>query len=197
MHVRYTLRRVPTIVRHAVRDLRYGSFLGGTIKTKHAHLGAHDIGNAEYDELERLFAGVEVRPDDVIVDVGCGKGRAINWFLSEYPGNDVVGLELDPDVCAKTAKRLERRPNVTILCGDAIELLPERGTLFYLFNPFEEPVVERFAERLAAMDGDGRRVVYYNSKFLAPFERDPRFEVTPIAGPHNHASALIRVSPAT
>ena len=50
----------PKIVRNAVRDLRYGAPLGGTIRTRYAHLGAHDVGNADYDDLAILFAGVEV-----------------------------------------------------------------------------------------------------------------------------------------
>jgi SAM-dependent methyltransferase len=191
--IRRTIRRLPTIARHAVLDLRYGGLLGGTITTKQGHLGAHDVGNAEYDELRRLFAGVDVRPDDVLVDVGCGKGRAINWFLSQYPGNRVYGIELDPEVCARTAKRLGKYGNVTILCGDATELLPEDGTLFYLFNPFDESVMARFAQALLRSDREGRRVVYYNSKYPGPFEADPRFEVTPLEGTRNHRSALVYV----
>jgi SAM-dependent methyltransferase len=193
MRLARTVRRFPTIARHAIRDLRYGGFLGGTIKTRHAHLGAHDVGNAEYDELGRLFANVDVRPDDVIVDVGCGKGRAINWFLSEYPENRIYGIELEPDVCERTARRLRRYPNVTILCGDATELLPEDGTLFYLFNPFDESVMARFAEALLRSSKEGRRVVYYNAKYPAPFEHEPRFETSPLDGTKNHRSMLIRV----
>jgi hypothetical protein len=193
VNLRRTIRRLPTIARNAVRDLRYGGFLGGTIKTKQAHLGAHDVGNAEYDELERLFAEVEVEPGDVIVDVGAGKGRAINWFLSAYPRNRVVGIELDPDVCARTAKRLRKHTNVTVLCGDATELLPADGTVFYLFNPFEEPVLAKFAGALLRTHGEGRRVVYYNCKFLGPFEGNDRFEVTPLEGTKNHRSALVYV----
>ena len=193
MNVRRVIRRLPTIVRQAVRDLRYGGLLGGTIKTKQAHLGAHDVGNAEYDELTRLFAGVEVTPDDVIVDVGCGKGRAVNWFLSQYPRNTIFGIELDPDVCAKTAKRLRRHTNVKIVCGDATELLPEDGTLFYLFNPFDEPVLAKFAEALLRTSSEGRRVVYYNCKFLGPFQDNQRFDVATLPGTRNHASALVYV----
>lgn len=192
MNVR-RVRRLPTIVRNAVRDLRYGGLLGGTIKTKQAHLGAHNVSNTEYDELSRLFAEVEVAPDDVIVDVGCGKGRAINWFLSRYPRNAIYGIELDPEVCARTARRLRRRPNVTIVCGDATELLPEDGTLFYLFNPFGEPVLRKFAEALLRTGSERRRIVYYNCKFLEPFQSDPRFEVTMLKGPRNHKAALVYV----
>ena len=139
-----------------MRDVRYGRPLGGTIKTRYAHLGANDVGNADYDDLDRLFFGVVVGPTDVIVDVGCGKGRSINWFLERFPANRIVGIELAPDICAATAKRLRRHAKVTIACGDAAELLPPDGTIFYLFNPFDESVLRRFASVMLDRARDDR-----------------------------------------
>ncbi len=195
VRLRALVRRAPTIVSNAVQDLRYGGLLGGTIRTRHAHLGAHDVGNADYDDLHELFSQVDVRPDDVIVDVGCGKGRAINVFLSRYPHNTIVGLELEPDVCAKTARRLRRHANVTILCGDATELLPRDGTVFYLFNPFGEAVLAKFIAALLGIEADRpRTVVYYNCKFVELFEAEPRCEVRMLDRPKSFRSALVRVS---
>jgi hypothetical protein len=191
--LRAAIRRLPRTARNAVRDLRYGALLGGTIRTRHADAGAHDVGNADYDDLSALFKSVEVTPEDVIVDVGSGKGRAINWFVSRYPANRIYGIELDPEICAAAAKRLRRRAKVTILCGDAIELIPEEGTLFYLFNPFAEHVMRRFIEAfLAAGAGGSRRVVYHNCKFIDLFLDDPRFDVQRI-DLRSFRSALIRV----
>jgi SAM-dependent methyltransferase len=187
------IRRLPTTVRNAALDLRYGSFLGGTIKTRQAHLGAHDVGNADYDDLDELFAQVDIAPDDVIVDVGCGKGRVINWFLSHHGQNTIYGIELDPDVCARTAKRLAGRANVRILCGDATELLPAEGTFFYLFNPFDENVMRRFVAAFLELDaGRPRTIVYYNCKYLDVFRDDARFEVTELDRPRSFRSAVIR-----
>jgi hypothetical protein len=45
------IRRAPRTIGNALRDLRYGGLLGGTIETNHAHLGAHDVGNADYSDL--------------------------------------------------------------------------------------------------------------------------------------------------
>jgi hypothetical protein len=176
-----------------VRDLRYGKPLGGTIATKYAHLGANDVGNADYGDLALLFAGVPVGPEDVIVDVGCGKGRSINWFLDRYPGNRIVGIELDPDICADTAKRLRRHDKVTILCGDATAMLPAVGTVFYLFNPFDESVMRRFAE--AMLDrGSPATIVYLNAKHTVVFDDEPRFTVSPIDPPGlSFRSVLVKV----
>jgi hypothetical protein len=185
------IRRLPTTVRNAARDLRYGAFLGGTIKTKQAHLGAHDIGNADYEDLTELFSQIEVGPDTVFVDVGSGKGRVVNWFLAHYPGQRIYGIELDPEICARAARRLRRHSNVTFLCGDATELLPADGTLFYLFNPFGEDVLRRFADAfLATGDGRPRSIVYYNCKYLDVF-RDGRFEIRELDRPKKFRSALI------
>jgi SAM-dependent methyltransferase len=188
------IRRAPRTIGNALRDLRYGGLLGGTMETKHAHLGAHDVGNADYSDLTVLFEQVEIGLDDVIVDIGCGKGRALNWFLSHHPRNTIVGIELDPDVCARTAHRLRRHANVTVLCGDAIELLPPEGTVFYLFNPFGEEVMARFIAAFLAVDvGKPRTIVYYNCKFVHLFEAEPRFDVRMLERPKSFHSALIRV----
>jgi SAM-dependent methyltransferase len=176
------IRRAPKIARNAIHDLRYGKPLGGTIRTKYAHLGANDVGNADYEDLALLFADVPVGPGDVIVDVGCGKGRSINWFLESYPGNRIVGIELDPEICAGTARRLRRYEQVTILCGDATALLPADGTVFYLFNPFDESVTRRFAAAMLDRRAPAT-IVYLNAKHAVAFADDPRFAVTAIEPP--------------
>src|SRR5262249_17219332 len=142
------IRRAPKAARNALHDLRYGKPLGGTIRTKYAHLGANDVGNADYEDLALLFRDVPVEPDDAIVDVGSGKGRSITWSLERYPGNRIVGIELAPDICADTAKRLRKYERVTIECGDATAMLPGDGTVFYLFNPFDESVMRRYAQTM-------------------------------------------------
>jgi SAM-dependent methyltransferase len=160
--------RAPTMVRSALRDLRHGRPLGGTVRSRHEHLGAYHATNSPYEDLDRVFAGVHVEPNDTIVDVGCGKGRSLNWLIDRFPGHPIVGVELDPELCRQTARRLRRRSNVTVVCGDATELIPPEGRVFYLFNPFDETVMERFAAALLRR-GRPATVVYYNAKFLEPF----------------------------
>jgi SAM-dependent methyltransferase len=183
-------------LRNAAVDLRFGKFLGGTIRTRYGHLGAFHVANSDYDDLPFLFAEAEVGRDDILVDVGCGKGRVINWFLIQYPANSIYGIELDPDVCAATAKRLRRFAQVKVLCGDATTMLPSDGTIFFLFNPFDEHVLRRFADAFLAGSEGGkrRRIVYYNCKYLDVFEDDSRFVVGEIAPAASHRSALIRAA---
>jgi SAM-dependent methyltransferase len=191
-------RRLYVAARNALLDLRYGRVLAGSVQSRYAHLGAFHVTNSEYDDLPHLFAAAGVALDDVIVDVGCGKGRVINWLLSHHPTNRIVGIELDPEICARTAHRLRRRPNVEIRCGDAVELLPPDGTVFYLFNPFDEDVLRRFADRLAGRASRPERVrlVYYNSRFATVLTDDERYEVSAVELPSRSQEAVIaRLTP--
>ena len=191
MRQRSTIPRAIKSLRNAAVDLRYGRFLGGTIRTRYAHLGAFHVANSDYDDLPPLFAAAGVVPADVIVDVGCGKGRVVNWLLMHHPDNRIVGIELDPEVCAATAKRLRRHERVTILCGDAPALLPPDGTIFFLFNPFDESVLRRFADAFLALGPEGRRIVYYNDEYVEVFRDDPRFGVREIDLHGSHRSSLV------
>ena len=83
-----------------------------------AELDAERSSNVTYYALSLIFKGETIAPDDVLVDVGCGKGRVLNWWLSKRLPNRIVGLELDPEVAAHTRHRLRKYRNVTIITGD-------------------------------------------------------------------------------
>lgn len=129
-------------------DLRYGGYFGGFQKTRYAHLGAHDTGSSYYFVLSRLFRKYPVQESDVLVDVGCGKGRVINWWLRKGYRNRIIGIELDEVIAAKTKETFGKFKNVEIVCGNAVDTIPEDGTLFYLYNPFDGSVMKAFKERL-------------------------------------------------
>ena len=159
-------------------DLRYGGMLKGVIPIRHAQSGAYDTVNSPYSILPHLFAG-RIHEADVLVDVGCGRGRVINWWLSRGYRNQIIGIELDAAVAAATRQRLQRFANVTILSGDAIELLPVAGTVFYFYNPFNAAVMRRFKDRLFELFSKNRNVTlfYWNPEHLDVFETDPRWQI--------------------
>jgi hypothetical protein len=137
---------------------------------------------------------VAINPDDVIVDVGCGKGRAINWFLSHYPTNRIYGIELDEEVATATSTRFRHRRNVSILCGDAPSMLPATGNFFYLFNPFDEHVMVRFRDALRSNRTELPTTIVYNkAAHLQPFVSDSDFEVQLLDVLVRQSCAVIRL----
>ena len=163
------------LIRHSLpnllRDLRYGAPLGGSKATPYRHLGAHHTESTDWFDLDLMFRQPEVgvRPDDVLVDVGCGKGRALAFWLGRTSGrNRIVGIELDPEIAEATRRRFARHRAITVLPGDGVALLPEESSLLFLCNPFEPEVLVRLAERAERLPAarEGRlRVVYYNCAY--------------------------------
>lgn len=180
-------------IRDTWLDWRWGGRrLGQKKVTRFANKGAYNTEDTSYDVLKYLFKRVPPRSADVIVDVGCGQGRVINYLLSKGLKNRIIGLELDPEVAADTAARLARHANVRIIGGDAIENLPADGTLFYLYNPFAEFVVRRLNAKLAGLPtADRLRVIYYNCLHAEPFRGDPAWWMEIHQVPGGRTAALI------
>jgi SAM-dependent methyltransferase len=155
-----------------------------------------DTANTDYAALPFVF-GDRLQPSDVLVDIGCGKGRVINWWLSRELGNRIVGVEVNKAVAQMTQRRLKRHKNVKIVCGDALKNLPEDGTIFYLFNPFDRPWVAALKDRLAILFGSGERrtIFYYNCVHADVFKEGPDWiveEVVPEPPSRFHPVAIIR-----
>lgn len=184
-----------TKLANVLLDLRFGTLLRGGKKTDHAHLGAYATNNSSYGVVRALFRG-RVKPEDVLVDVGCGKGRVINAWLAEGYANRMIGIELDAGIAEKTRARLRGYPNVGILTGDIIANFPLDGTLFYLFNPFDAEVMSRFKDKLKdciSQRAIGKAsVFYYNCSHVEVFAKDDACDVE--YGRLEHPFALIRVS---
>jgi SAM-dependent methyltransferase len=168
-------------IRTLLLDLRYGGYCGGEIPSRFADLGAVMTGSSDYLQLDELFrrARIRINPDDVLVDIGCGKGRVINYWLARGYRNRIVGLELDPEIAESVRRRTKPWPNVAIIAGDAIENLPEDGTVFYAYNPFNAAVMSRLKARMEALFLGKREVVllYYNCHHKGVFEGDPAWRV--------------------
>jgi hypothetical protein len=185
------------MLRNIAIDLRYGGYCGGRIPTRFAHLDAHGTSSADYYQLSKLFdsskGGCVVNDNDVLVDVGSGKGRIVNFWLHRGFRNAIYAVELDEAFAVPAANRLRKHKNVKVLCGDAIELLPEDGSFFFLFNPFGEQTMLRFKEKVVdiAKKNPLVRILYLKCDALQVFEGDPRWEIERMEG-FFYPAAMIR-----
>jgi SAM-dependent methyltransferase len=160
-------------------DRRYGGWCGGVLRTPFPELQSSRTQSTHYLQLMRLFHEVPIRESDVLVDVGCGKGRVINYWLHVGCKNQIVGIELNERVADWTRERLRRYPNVAIITGDVLDHIPNDATLFFLYHPFGERVMERFksALRQTVRTGQDLRVIYYNCIHRNIFDDDPEWNV--------------------
>lgn len=163
-------------VRYALFDMRFGGYSGG--HRQNPDPDGYTTNPTEYALMPQIFNG-RIRPFDVLVDVGCGAGRVINYWLSLGIKNRIIGLELFEEVAESTRRRLGKYGNVTIVPGDAVANLPADGTLFYMFNPFVEAQVVRFEERLAQLSPlqPQMQLIYYAPVSLSVFRAAGRWNI--------------------
>ena len=141
--------------------------LNGNIKTSYKAFGSNDIYHSKYSALPIIFKFVKITSNDVLVDVGCGKGRVINYWIFKNYKNKIIGLELDKKIAKQTAKQFSRLKNVTIIPGNALLNIPPDGTLFYFYNPFSR----EFEAILSDMfKNKAINIIYYNPKSIDVFK---------------------------
>ena len=131
------------------RDLAVaGSSLERVERTRHADVGAHDPTATPYDVIEDRFGGLDLGAGSHLLDVGCGAGRVLAYFVGAALPGRVTGVELDPALAAQAAAWSARYPNVRVVEGSVLDLPLAGYTHVYLFNPFDTPVLTAFLDKL-------------------------------------------------
>jgi SAM-dependent methyltransferase len=143
-------------------------------------------GPAGWTTLWRIFRHLDVGPDDVLYDVGCGNGRPllVAW---RFPFKRVIGIELSPrmhqEAEANLARyRLRGPARVELINGDAlIQPIPDGTSIIFFYNSFDGDIFDRFIGYLLAdLDRRPRRLrfVYLNPREHAKLEASGRFRLT-------------------
>jgi SAM-dependent methyltransferase len=118
-------------------------------------------------ERWRETAGTEGVEAYSFVDIGSGKGRAM-MMASELPFREVVGVELNAELCRVAETNLKRwresgrsASPMRLVQGDALSLeLPPGRLLIFLYNPFLAPLMRRLLEHVDAVAGSRRGEIY-------------------------------------
>ncbi len=165
--------------RHALRRLS-----GYAVERRHGVTTAErvyleDLGMDQEDRLwyapsdwlavRQALKRLDVTPEDVFVDYGCGLGRVL-ITAAELPFRRVIGLELTQELTARAQANLER--NRSRIRAGAVELvtadaaawdIPPDLTVAYFFCPFiGEPFFTVVDRLIASVDQYPRplRIVY-------------------------------------
>ena len=96
------------------------------------------------DTLKRVLKVLKTTSDDAIIDIGCGKGKAM-YLMSKVPFGKIGGFDLSRelvDIANKNFERLDLR-NCHAFCADASDFEEyDDYNYFYLANSVPEKVFE-------------------------------------------------------
>jgi predicted RNA methylase len=114
-----------------------------------------------------------LKPTDVVVDLGCGKGRVV-CVAATYPVKSVVGVEIDPPLCElaeKNGARMRgRRAPVSFACVSATDFDYDDVNIVVMFHPFGADtmrvVLSRWEESLERKPRSFR--IVYGNPILSP-----------------------------
>jgi len=129
-------------------------------------------GPISYAGIKYIQQRVGFAPNEVFVDIGCGRGRAICMFARQRAVARCVGVEYHAthaQIALRNARNVRRRvAPILVIQGDAAEQDYTDITLFLLVNPFGEATMRRTIQRIAlSLQANPRpiRLVYVNPKY--------------------------------
>lgn len=152
-------RIVKLILEHKWPEVRYAFFRAlGLLDLGIVELEALDLSSdqaARHESsggfmLERIIESLEIKSEDKILDLGCGKGGAI-ISIAKFPFSQITGVEISPllvEIANRNIKLVGIR-NIEIYCCDAREFHDlEKYNYIYLFNPFPCNVIITIMENI-------------------------------------------------
>ncbi len=137
----------------------------------------------QYYALHRMLQQLQLRRDDVVMDLGSGLGRIV-LLASRYPVRKVIGVELDPELHraaeANRARMRGRKAELELICGAAEAQAMDEVTVLTLFNPFGEATLAKVLSRLEDSMKTPRtvRIAYANPVFDHLLHDAPFLECT-------------------
>jgi SAM-dependent methyltransferase len=175
-----TLRPAFLAARAAVVDRlerREGIVTTGEVEAEDLGLGEHGIRYkpSGWLLLRRALRPGDVRPDDVFLDLGCGKGRVVCQAATRYRFRRVLGVDASADMVSAAVRNVEATrarhttPEVKIVHSDVTDYaVPDDVTVVYLYNPFVGPV---FAAAIRALvESQERRPRRIRVVYATPLE---------------------------
>lgn len=95
--------------------------------------------------LKKVLKRLKIRTSDKIIDMGCGKGRAL-YYMSKFPFQYIAGVEISPelaDICEKNFCKLHIQ-NYKIYNLDASVFQEyDKFNFIYFYNPFNGEIFEK------------------------------------------------------
>jgi cyclopropane fatty-acyl-phospholipid synthase-like methyltransferase len=166
-----------------------------TSGTKDVHApDANRYATFAFRSINLILDRLQLKPNDVFLDIGCGKGRVI-CCAAMRELQRVIGIDIDDQLCdiaRSNANRLRnRRTPIEVICTGAQEFDYGDCTAMFLFNSFGAATVGAMLEAIDQSLRDKPRAI--RMAYVNPFhdqlfeqhgswERDGRLRRAPWSG---------------
>jgi SAM-dependent methyltransferase len=114
--------------------------------------GEEDIyayGETPLTTLEKMSKACDIKPEDTVFELGCGRGRTCFW-LCEFIGCTVVGIEFIPYFVeqANRVKKASEVKKISFRCEDILLSDLSKATIIYLYGTcFDEFFIKKLIKK--------------------------------------------------
>src|SRR5208283_3490200 len=189
--LRYTSKRILSSSFDYLVDLKYGIDTFSWVELDDLKIDGNKKKRAKMYQptctlpLRELLRELNIPPGKVFVDLGCGKGLVL-LVASEFGFKEARGIELSPVLCDIAIKncaiykeKTKAGTNFIVLMADVIDYcLNDDEDVFYLFNPFDEYVLEQALNNItASLQRRNREVliIYRNAVYESIIKKNGNF----------------------
>jgi hypothetical protein len=135
------------------------------VELDHFHPDRVTYEASDWLDLRRALPKRRVRPTDVLIDFGSGKGRVV-YQAAKYPFARVIGVEISANLNEVARGNIERRlhtlacRNIELVTTDAADFaIPDDVTVAYLYHPFGGGTFEAMIRNIIdSLDRNPRRL---------------------------------------
>ena len=121
------------------------------------------------------------------IDFGAGKGRVL-LLASQLPFAAVIGVEFSSELCKIASENISKIPperksarSIECIYNDVTDYpLPDTSLVCYFYNPFDQPVMQTVANKLASsLKGNQRDIyiIYIDPQHRALFDSEGYWDI--------------------
>lgn len=121
--------------------------------TQKGEKDVYAYGETPLTTLDFISRSCQISKNDVVFELGCGRGRTCFW-LNSWIGCRVVGIEHIPDFVsmAKAIKERFQVQDVEFLQEDILEADFTGATVFYIYGTcFDDDFIVKLADKIGAL----------------------------------------------
>jgi len=114
------------------------------------------------ENFRKLFPG-----ENSLIDVGSGKGRVM-VAAAHYGFKNITGVDFAKELCTTAERNINKirsqfpGTTFTIYCKDVLNYtINADDKVFFLFNPFNKEIMEKFLEKIELSVKEHRRTIYF------------------------------------
>jgi SAM-dependent methyltransferase len=104
-----------------------------------------------YKDIMQILHYIHLKPTDVFIDIGCGKGRML-CCAATFNVKKAIGIEHAPEMSFAAMENAymlrEKKSPIEIYIADAAKFDYEEGTIFYMYNLFNQAIMKNVLERI-------------------------------------------------